>query len=171
MRERELARGSASLLSSCTHFALETLGRIITHVCILSEFLFLFAEPSREVTGGPWYTEDQELDIEFIESLRNEVLIALDSGPKSCRCRTLQSTARGARIVVRGFHAFLVIPIVSVLVGEYYLWPHACEAHATAARFRKLQTFLQPFISNAHSLSCLFFKCYGYRGVPKFLTH
>lgn len=38
-------------------------------------------EPAKELTGGPWYTE-QEFDFEFISELRSFVLMLIRSTPK-----------------------------------------------------------------------------------------
>lgn len=48
-------------------------------------YMLACLEPSKEVTGGLWYTEQQEMDHEFIEGIRQQVLNELAKGPKTCR--------------------------------------------------------------------------------------
>lgn len=41
-------------------------------------------EPAKELTGGPWYTEHQELDHDFVEGIRRKVLDELRVTPRTC---------------------------------------------------------------------------------------
>lgn len=68
------------------HLQTQNLIKEVKSVVHKAKKIYMLAclEPAKEVTGGAWYT-DLEMDHEFVDGIRQQVMTELDKGPKTAR--------------------------------------------------------------------------------------
>lgn len=77
-------------------------------------YMIYDASPAKEITGGPWYSDQQEFDSEFVEALSNFVVQTVKAN------KILDLTGIGDKVRLSGISTVCMPPPVRLLLNIVY---------------------------------------------------